>query len=215
MQRRARRISRTVSILAVAAVMSAGSALALDPNPTKWAGGFAGMTMGMSKTYNYSAGAGTVLTKNDDTDFSYVAFGGYQFLKYFGLAGAWVDLGTTSYAGTVPGDGDFTDTLSVDGVNVMPMGFFPVAPQHALFAYLGAYRWSQKVDYNASLTGPYQGTDTGISPSLGFGYNWYVIDHNLGIHVEYSRFFKVGDNNKSGHQYDRDFASVGMIWSFR
>jgi hypothetical protein len=214
------RIFRTVNTLAmvtIAASLTAPPAHALDPKPTAWASGFVGVTLGASKTYDYSAGADTVLTTNDDTDFSYVAFGGYQFLKYFGLAGAWVDLGTASYAGTVTegSNGTFTDTLGVKGINIMPMGFFPVAPRHALFSYVGAYRWSQSVDYNHEVSGAYRTTERGFSPSLGVGYNGYVLNNNLGIHVEYSRFFSVGDNDNSGHEYDRDFLSVGMVWSFR
>ena len=173
------------------------------------------MTIGMSRTYSYSAGNDQVLSRNDDTDFSYIAFGGYQFLKYFGLAGAWVDLGTTKYAGTISDGGAFTDELSVKGFSIMPMGMFPLKPHHALFAYSGVYRWSQDVNYNDAVSGPYRSTDRGWSPTAGFGYNWYAIDHNLGIHVEYSRFFSVGDKNNSGHVYDRDFFSAGMIWSFR
>lgn len=212
---RFRRNLTIASIMTMVVAWVAAPAHALDPAPTKWTGGFVGTTLGVSKTDGYSAGSGTVLTKNDDTDFSYIVFGGYQFLTYFGLAGAWVDLGSTSYAGSVPTDGNFTDKLSVKGFNLMPMGFLPIAPRHALFGYLGAYRWSQKVDFNGSLTGPFQTTDHGTSPSAGVGYDWYAIDHNLGVHIQYSRFFRIGSNDNSGHRYDRDFASVGMIWSFR
>lgn len=218
MQSRNRRTVATLAILAATVTLTARSAHALDPKPTAWASGFIGVTLGASTTYDYSAGSDTVLTTNDDTDFAYVVFGGYQFQKYFGLAGAWVDLGSTSYAGTVTEEGtfgSFTDTLSVDGFNLMPMGFFPLAPQHSLFAYLGAYRWSQTVDWDHTGTGAYNTTESGLSPSIGFGYNWYALKKNLGIHVEYSRFFNVGDDNNSGHEYDRDFLSVGMVWSFR
>lgn len=94
------------------------------------------------------------------------------------------------------------------------MGFWPVAPEHTFFSYVGPFHWSQNVNYNDAF-GPYRTTDRGTSACFGVGYNGYVLDHNLGIHVEYSRFFNVGDNNNSGHQYDRDFLSVGMIWNFR
>jgi OOP family OmpA-OmpF porin len=203
----------TLALVGTAAALTAPPALALDPKPTSWASGFIGVTLGASKTYDYSAGSGTVLTTNDDTDFAYVVFGGYQFQKYFGLAGAWVDLGSTSYAGTVANVA-FTDTLGVDGFNLMPMGFFPLSAHNSLFGYVGAYRWSQSVNYN-DVNGPYTATDHGTSPSVGFGYNWYALDHSLGIHAEYSYFFNVGDNDNSGHEYNRDFLSVGMVWNFR
>ena len=204
---------RRLFLFAVLIGLASGSAFALDANPRGWAAGFAGVTLGQSKTYDYAAGTNTTFTREDDTDFAYVAFGGFQFLKYFGLAGAWVDLGTTQYAGSTDG-APFTDELSVDGVHVMSMGFFPVAPKHSFFAYVGGYRWTQKVRYEeGGVVYPY--TDTGFSPTAGVGYNWYVINQNLGIHVEYSRFFNVGDPNNSEHQLDRDFFSVGMVWSFR
>lgn len=215
MGRSLRRCPIALRLSLATVVVASSPTLAADPNPRSWAGAFAGATLGMSKTYDYSAGDGTVLSTDDNTDFSYVAFGGYQFLKYFGLAGAYVDLGTASYAGNVPLEGDFTDKLSSKGINIMPMGFLPVAPQHAVFGYVGLFRWSQDVDFNASITGPFKTTDRGTSPSMGLGYNWYAIDQNLGIHIEYSRFFDVGDNDNSGHEYDRDFFSAGVVWSFR
>jgi hypothetical protein len=216
MKSRIRRILAVLATSAAAVTLSTGATHAAEAvKPTSWASGYVGTSVGMSKTYSYSAGSGQVLTKNDDTDFAYIVFGGYQFIKYFGLTAAWVDLGSTSYAGTVPGDGAFTDRLGANGFALMPMGFWPVAPKHTLFSYVGPFHWSQTVDYNAAVSGPYHTTDHGTSLCTGVGYNWYAIDHNLGIHVEYARFFGVGDNTNSGHRYDRDFVSVGMVWSFR
>jgi hypothetical protein len=204
---------KRIQVLTVLVWLACGSALALDPNPRQWAGAFAGVTLGQSKTYDYASGSNTTFTREDDTDFAYVAFGGYQFLKYFGLAGAYVDLGTSRYAGSTDGV-PFTDELKVDGVHVMSLGFFPVAPKHSFFAFVGAYRWKQEVLYEESgQVYPY--TDKGTSPTAGVGYNWYVLGQNLGIHVEYSRFFDVGDPNNSEHELDRDFASLGIVWTFR
>jgi hypothetical protein len=72
MQTQIHRSITTLVILAAVSTLAARSAEALDPKPTAWASGFVGVTLGESKTYDYSAGSDTVLTKDDNTQLSYV-----------------------------------------------------------------------------------------------------------------------------------------------
>jgi len=86
------------------------------------AGWFVGGSVGQSKTYDYSVGG--PIDSSDEEDFAYRLGGGYTFIKYFGLAGSYVDLGDSHYEG--PAFGGFTDTLSAKGFDFSALGVLPV-----------------------------------------------------------------------------------------
>ena len=172
-------------------------------------GWMAGAQVGQSKTYDYSVGG--PIDDLDDSDTSWRVFLGYEFTRFFGGAVSYVDLGEMTAAG--PAFGGFTDVLEATGWEVSALGMLPVNERWGFYGNVGAFRWEQDVHY-VDPTGVYDYDDSGTSPTVGVGVNFDVLPKTLGVHVGYHRFFDVGDEDNSGHEYDRSMIAAGLSWSF-
>ncbi len=195
-------------ILGIAVLVVIGPASAQAP-----VGWMTGMSIGQSKTFDYSVGGPTANLDENGTAFR--VFGGYTFMRNFGVAASYVDLGEIKANG--PAFGGFTDTIKVSGFDLSAMGFLPVHRQVALFGMVGAFVWKQKVNY-VDESGPWNYDESGMTMSYGVGANVDVTPaHTAGIHLEYQRFGKIGkDKNPSdsGHRYNRDMVSLGFVYRF-
>ncbi len=172
----------------------------------------AGATAGIAKQYDYEVG-GTI-SDSDDSDIAYRAFGGYLFKPTFGVLLSWVDLGGASYEG--PAFGGFTDELDADGIDLSVLGGWAPGSQDLfrLFGTVGVFWWSQDVHYT-DASGVYNYDDSGSSLSIAAGGEFGLgSSAHWGVHFEWARFFDVGDQNNSGHEYDRDMVSLGFEYRF-
>jgi OOP family OmpA-OmpF porin len=201
---------RSVSIVlrstgvVVAALLFASTAAAQE-----W---LVGGSFGPAQQYDYSVGG--PIANSDDTDDAYRLFGGYQFGKYFAVITSYVDLGAPSYDG--PAWGGFTDELSADGVDFsLVTGWAPGGQDRLnLFGTIGMFRWKQDVHY-VDPSGVYDYEDSGTSFSYGVGSEIHIgSTGKLGVHFEYQFFKDVGDENNSGHEYDRSMISTGIDYRF-
>jgi OOP family OmpA-OmpF porin len=175
-------------------------------------GWLAGGAVGQARQYDYSVGGPIATT--DDTDTGFRVFGGFMFHPNFGGILSYVDLGKPYYDG--PAFGGFTDELSAKGVDLSFVAGWAPGTQDLirLFSTVGIFRWQQDVLY-VDDSGVYDYNDkgtslsysAGVELSLGKGAAW-------GMHVAYQRFLDVGDNNNSGHEYDRSMVEVGFEYRF-
>jgi len=177
-------------------------------------GWFAGGAIGQGAQQEYTI-AGPVATF-DDADDSYRIFGGYLISPLQGLVVSYIDLGTGYADG--PAFGGFTDKMSADGFDISYIiGWSPAAQERVrLFGTVGLFAWDQDVRYVDSL-GFFKYKDDGTSFSLGMGveYRFGSSEANAwGIHGEYQLFKDVGRQANSGHEYDREVLSVGLIYRF-
>lgn len=175
-------------------------------------GWLAGGSTGIARQYDYEVG-GPIDTR-DDTDTAFRVFGGYMFLPVLGVALSYVDLGMPEYDGSA--NGGFTDELDADGYDFsLIAGWAPGTQKRlSLFGTVGLFKWSQDVHY-VDNSGTYDYSDDGTSFCYGAGAEVvFGTAAKWGAHFHYQFFSDVGDEDNSGHQYDRSFISLGVDYRF-
>ncbi len=126
----------------------------------------------------------------DDDDSGAKLLGGYQFNEYFGVEGAFVDLGDFD----IPLS---TDTLSQEGVTIQAVGRYPLGDHFSVFGKAGFFRW----DVETSTA-----DDDGTDNTFGFG-GEYRLNDNWALRAEWERFSDVSGG-------DIDMISFGATYSF-
>jgi len=177
-------------------------------------GFFVGGALGQARQDDYQIG-GTV-TVRDDSDTSYRLFGGYLVSPMQGVILSVIDLGTARYEG--PAFGGFTDALSADGVDISYIAGWTPGNQRrmSLFGTLGVFVWDQDVRYIEQGT-LYKYGDSGTSFSFGLGSEINFAKGGSSawaIHLEWQTFRNVGQEENSGHEYDRQVFSIGADYRF-
>ena len=154
---------------------------------------------------------GTVVV--DENDLGWKSFFGYNFNKYLGLEGAYVDLGEI--------DGDFRITTpppdtgksvqGVDGFTVLGVGRYPIREQLDVFAKVGAFFWN--VDNRINLSGggttaTIRHDEDGTDLVFGSGVRYEFMEH-LSVRAEWERYSDVGDDDS-----DVDLFTIGLQFNF-
>jgi OOP family OmpA-OmpF porin len=117
-------------------------------------------------------------------------YAGYDFTPNFALELGYVDLGDFSYSG---------GSVKANGVFLDAVGTFPITPQWAALARVGAFQG--KLDSNA-------GSDRGSSWKAGAGVQ-YNLSANTALRGEYERYrFNVQGNPTA------DMLTVGFNYRF-
>ena len=132
----------------------------------------------------------------DESDNSYKVYGGFRFLKFFGVEGSYVDLGAPK--DTVGGSDVTIDATAWDAfaVGVLPLGFFEI------FGKVGMVAW----DSDVKISGTGSDSDSGTDPAYGVGIA-FKLGKLLAIRAEYERL-DIEDTDKV------DMASVGLDFRF-
>ena len=173
-------------------------------------GWVAGGAIGDASQQDYSVG-GPIAT-SDDSDSASRLFGGYMFGPFHGVVASYVDLGTPYYDG--PAWGGFTDYLSADGIDVSyVIGWAPGMEERvSVFGTVGFFDWTQDVTYT-DPSGVYIYNDDGTSLSFGIG-SEVRFGGAWGFHFQWQIFQDVGDEDNSGHEYDRETLWLGAEYRF-
>lgn len=162
-----------------------------------------------------SAGA-TNLSSNTDTKGSaYKLQLGYQINPYFGIEGGYIDLGKASYTASAT-QGNANVEWKAKGFNLSAVGTYPINDKFSIFGKVGTIR--SKVDANASGTivsvGALSASASANKWNLTYGAGaGYTLSKQFGIRVEYERFDKLGDSDKTGKS-DVNLISAGIVYSF-
>jgi OOP family OmpA-OmpF porin len=158
----------------------------------------------------------TGLTTCDTKDSAWKVFGGYMFMPYFGIEGAFVDLGKATGSGTTfVGKGTpltVTGTLKAAGFGLWGVGALPVG-NGSVFAKLGFASLENEIEATGSAGGAFaSGSDKTTSTDFAFGIGGqYYFTPNFGARIEWERFKgKIPDDEK----YDIDFLSAGLVYRF-
>jgi OmpA-OmpF porin, OOP family len=130
----------------------------------------------------------------DDEDTAFSVFGGYQFNRYFGLEGGYVDFGKLGPEGV-------GRDLEANSVYVTAVGSVPFTDKFSGYAKAGFQRWD--LDTPIAATGTRD--DSGTDPTYGVGVQYEFTDA-FALRGEYSRF-EVEDA-------DLDLAQVQVRYNF-
>lgn len=164
------------------------------------------------------AGAGiTGSIDVDDTDTAWKLFGGYQFFKHLAVEGAYVDLGELKADINVTAPLPVTGSAKFEatGFQVAAVGTYPFANGFGIFGKLGLMYWDVETEVTATsgvASASASASETGLDPIAGVGAR-YQFQNNVGIRVEWERYFSVGDEEETD-EGDIDFFSAGVYYLF-
>jgi OOP family OmpA-OmpF porin len=185
-----------LGLVCAAGVLGAVSASAADY------GWYIGGNVGQSK-FKEDCGGLTC----DDTDTGYKLYGGYSFNKYLALELGYVDLGKTTFSGTVlgtPARGD----IKGSGVNFGVVGTAPFGSGWAAFGKLGVISGEAKASVAIpGASGSLKETSTEISYGVGVSYD---VTPAGAVRGEWDRYRFDFQGNKG----DTDLLSIGVSVKF-
>jgi OOP family OmpA-OmpF porin len=185
------------------AVIGAALVAASAFSTAAMAEGYVGGAIGQSNA-NYDC-AGTLTCDNTDTAFK--VYGGYMFMPYLGVEGAYFDLGKAKASFFDPGFGNVAGEIKANGFALYAVGAYPIQ-DFLLFGKVGAASTKVKVTAAAAgLSASDSETNTDIVWGLGAGYN---IGKNFGVRLEWERFRAKFQGEKS----DIDMYSLGAHFRF-
>lgn len=141
---------------------------------------------------------------DEDDDFK-EALVGFQFNKFLGIEGGYMDFGT--FGGDV-GEAD------IDGKSLAVVGRIPLTDSFSIFAKAGQMFW------DADVTGPLGFSENydGDEPFLGVGADFYVTN-NLAVALEYDRYqVDLSDSDlpdpATSFEEDMDTVKLGLRLAF-
>jgi len=122
----------------------------------------------------------------DESDFSWKAFGGFRFIKYFGMKVEYLDLGSPE--ASLPTVGDVT--VAGTAWNIAAEGVLPIGEHFEFFATLGYVFW----EFDTTEPGIFSNDDSGEDINYGVGAA-FIIGTHVGIRAEWQRFDAGGETN--------------------
>jgi len=144
----------------------------------------------------------------DDVDFSWSFNGGVRY-KYAGVSAGYVDFGELHARAPA-----LRDRVEYRGATLSGHGFLPLNEQLMLDAEAGVLFWQQDVDFTDAIgTFDAEADDASFLAGLGAAYQ-ISPDFPLAVTMRYNRYFKVGDDDRTGHDNDIDRVGVGLRFAF-
>ncbi|WP_158610216.1 outer membrane beta-barrel protein [Herminiimonas sp. KBW02] len=175
-------------------------------------GAYVGFNAGRAnQKLNVSSDDGRDVLKENST--GYKLYGGYEFNRYFGVQGGYIDLGKGNVTYV---DDDVQGNLrsKVRSFYIAATASLPINDQFAVFAKLGVSRNRVKVvdTYtDAGVAGHISESETRTTPLIGIGAA-YNFSRDLAAVVEYEDFGKVAKDD--GINLKANLFSVGLRYKF-
>jgi OmpA-OmpF porin, OOP family len=144
----------------------------------------------------------------DDNDLGWQVFVGYDLTRNFSIEGGYVDFGTVSLTGIVPGLEDFgsiTASVDSDGWFAHVLGRYPVTPEFSLHGKLGLA--NTRAQFSLDEFDGFNERGTDWVAGLGAGYRFTP---NVSLRVEWERYNNVGDTDEN-----YSVISGSLIYHFR
>ena len=176
---------RKLGILLFVLTMSIGASLAGGP-------AYVGGSIGNTSVEVEDSGLSF-----DDSDTGYKVFGGYRFMKYFGVEGGYMSFGEPS--DEVSG---IDVSIEATGWDAFAVGILPLGERFEVFGKLGLIFWDSDVD----VSGAGSDSDSGSDTAYGVG-GAFLIGEHFAIRAEYE-IFDIEDTE------DVNMFSVGAEWRF-
>jgi OOP family OmpA-OmpF porin len=175
------------------------------------------------KGFYLGAGAGQVRTKVDDVfgsdfkfdedDFGFKVFGGYKFLPWLGVEGAYIDGGSPAITATTATE---SSSLGIEVQSLVAAAVFtlPLGDKFELFVKPGIAYWSSTTSVRYSdpdFSDRYSEDDTGSAFFLGAGAGFNFTE-NFGARLEYEWFDVAPTWDSDSEEFVQELdASAGFI----
>ena len=121
----------------------------------------------------------------DSSDTSYKIYAGYQFFKFFGVEGSYVDFGNLN---------DSSGGIDVDvkstAWDAFAVGIIPFGKHFQIFGKFGLVRWDTDTDVSGAGSDSDSGNDTAYGAGLEF-----IFGKHFGVRGEYERY-DIQDTDK-------------------
>ncbi len=155
---------------------------------------YGGVNFGQSKYRGVDEASANTRTEG------WKAYGGYQFNKYIGVEGGYVNLNDmTGRTGTTVINMD-TDAWTLGAVLS-----YPVTPKISVMGKLGAAYMLTDVNVKTGTALTVRSGDDGYEPNYGVGVRYALLD-NVDVRAEWERFDRK--------DYDIDLMSAGLVMKF-
>ncbi|MEX2353030.1 MAG: OmpA family protein, partial [Gammaproteobacteria bacterium] len=203
-------------LLAIAVMLSSPLAMA------QYSGWYGGGNMGQGRanidddrinSNLFDQGFTSVTIEDEDRDFGYKLFGGYQFGKFISVEGGYFDIGKFGYTAEMIPAGTLDAAITVRGLNLDLVGYLPITEQFSAFARAGVNHAKVKGKFAgtglATVTTPTT-SERDTNYKFGFGLQ-YFLSERLGLRAEAERY-RIDDS--LGTKGDVDLFSVGLVYRF-
>lgn len=154
----------------------------------------------------------TSITENEQ-DFGYKLFGGYQFNQYFALEGGYFDLGEFDFTANTLPTGTLKGDIKLRGLNVDAIGFIPFTARLSGFGRIGLNYAEARDTFRGSglvvVTHPHP-SEEAFNYKFGLGLQ-YELTPSLAGRLEAERY-RIDD--AVGNEGDIDLISVGLLYRF-
>ncbi len=200
------RLLMTIAGLALVSVINSVAG-AEDTSGGRWyVGGGLGAATGLDLCSAFNPGFTTAPGSCDKSEFAGKVYGGYKFNKYLGAEGALVYLGSADANGTFLGV-PVTSDVYAGGLELAGTGTVPITDQFGILAKLGVLFWG----IHSEVGTGFERDENGTSFATGVGLK-YDITKNVGIRLEWERFWQVG--NSTIGESDVDLFTIGGLYRF-
>ena len=185
-------------------------------------GWYGGVNLGQSSTRidnqgisNGLHGEGITTTSihDDDRDFGYKLFGGYQFNRHVALEGGYFDLGRFGFDANTTSGGTLKGNIRLKGLNTDLVGIFPITERFSALARLGLIYADGQDTFSGSgglVTHDGHRSAYDFNVKVGVGVQ-YAVSPSVGLRAEAERY-RVDDG--VGDRGDVDLLSVGLVYRF-
>jgi OOP family OmpA-OmpF porin len=181
----------------------------------KDSGFYVGGAAGGSKFHDFSRvcnnveNAGATVADCRDKGFAWKAYGGYQFIRYFGVEVGYADFGKGRVRVTSPGAGDVdykTRAVFADAVATAPL-----IGGLSFLAKVGVVRSNTKLNIDAStgLGLPSQ-TANRFGETYGIGFE-YMFTDAFGMRAEYEIYNRIGKEETTGATHIHVMSVNGLL----
>jgi OOP family OmpA-OmpF porin len=138
----------------------------------------------------------------DEGDNGFKIFGGYRFLKFFGLEGSYVDMGSPDEDQDAPAGTNLK--VDVTAWDAYAVGVLPIGKVFEVFGKAGFIWWDADFDLSGTLSA--SDSDSGSDPAYGAGVA-FRLGKRIAIRGEYEKFDLKDTDNVS-------LTSVGIDFRF-
>jgi OOP family OmpA-OmpF porin len=144
-----------------------------------------------------------------DDDYAWKIYGGLEVNEYLSMEFGYADLGEVENVGQLVG------TRFTNGVTMHVLGTYVFNPSFTLIASGGLNILNTEVNGTIAGTPTNNSGDTDVVWSFGLG-GQYNVTPNVGIRLEYERYFETGSSDFNGGtgEGDINFTSVGLVYKF-